>query len=103
MIFYNSSAIDDKLVFDPKDKLEKLPIPAIYVAKPAAKKYFSDRSATMNIKMRTGISDKIRIGHNVIGYIDNGASTTVILGAHFDHLGYGEDGGNPRSPQELAP
>jgi Zn-dependent M28 family amino/carboxypeptidase len=28
----------------------------------------------------------------VIGYIDKGASTTVILGAHFDHLGYGEDG-----------
>jgi Zn-dependent M28 family amino/carboxypeptidase len=32
------------------------------------------------------------VGHNVIGYIDNGATTTVILGAHFDHLGYGEDG-----------
>ncbi|MGH2552951.1 MAG: hypothetical protein ACRDEB_04500, partial [Chitinophagaceae bacterium] len=27
MIFYNTSAIDDKLVFDPKDKSEKLPIP----------------------------------------------------------------------------
>jgi aminopeptidase YwaD len=28
----------------------------------------------------------------VVGYIDNGAPTTIILGAHFDHLGYGEDG-----------
>jgi len=27
----------------------------------------------------------------VIGYIDNGAPTTVVLGAHYDHLGYGED------------
>lgn len=27
----------------------------------------------------------------MVGYIDNGAATTVILGAHFDHLGYGED------------
>jgi hypothetical protein len=28
-------------------------------------------------------------GKNVIGYIDHGAVTTVVLGAHFDHLGYG--------------
>jgi hypothetical protein len=27
----------------------------------------------------------------VIGYIDNGAAYTIILGAHYDHLGYGED------------
>lgn len=31
-------------------------------------------------------------GRNVIGYIDNGAATTVIIGAHFDHLGYGSEG-----------
>lgn len=38
------------------------------------------------------IGDKKRTGHNVVGYIDNGAATTIVLGAHFDHLGYGEDG-----------
>lgn len=32
-----------------------------------------------------------RTGHNVVGYIDNKATHTVILGAHYDHLGYGED------------
>jgi len=31
-------------------------------------------------------------GRNVVGYIDNGAENTVIIGAHFDHLGYGEEG-----------
>jgi len=51
-----------------------------------------DKTATLNIKLRTDIGEKKRIGHNVIGYIDNKAATTVILGAHFDHLGYGEDG-----------
>ena len=92
MIFYNTSSIDDKLVFDPKDKSEKLAIPAVYVSKEAAKKYFADKMATLNIKLRTSISEKIRLGHNVIGYIDNKAASTVILGAHYDHLGYGEDG-----------
>ena len=29
---------------------------------------------------------------NVLGYIDNGAEHTVVIGAHFDHLGYGNHG-----------
>jgi hypothetical protein len=31
-------------------------------------------------------------GRNVVGFIDNKAKNTVIIGAHFDHLGYGGDG-----------
>jgi hypothetical protein len=31
-------------------------------------------------------------GKNVVGYIDNEAASTVIIGAHFDHLGYGAEG-----------
>ena len=92
VILFNTSADDDKLVFDPKDRSEQLAIPIIYVRKEAAKKYFSDATATLNIKLNVDIVDKKRTGHNVIGYINNGAATTVITGAHFDHLGYGEDG-----------
>ena len=92
IILFNSSVDDDKLVFDPKDKSEQLTIPIIYVNKEAAKKYLSDATATLNIKLNVDIDDKKRTGHNVIGFIDNGAATTVIAGAHFDHLGYGEDG-----------
>lgn len=92
MIFYNTSGIDDKLMFDPKDKSEKFAIPVVYVSKAIAQKYFSDKSATLKIKLITSIGEKNRIGHNVIGFIDNKAATTVILGAHYDHLGYGEDG-----------
>src|SRR6185369_15797825 len=92
LIFYNSSDVDDHLKFDPKNKSELVKIPVIYVKKNAAKKYFSDVSASVEIKIKTDIGEKKRTGHNVIGYIDNGATNTVILGAHFDHLGYGEDG-----------
>ena len=31
-------------------------------------------------------------GNNVIGFIDNKAKNTVIIGAHYDHLGFGGDG-----------
>ncbi|MFY8020653.1 MAG: M28 family peptidase, partial [Bacteroidia bacterium] len=33
-------------------------------------------------------------GHNVIGYINNKAEKTVVIGAHYDHLGYNELGGS---------
>lgn len=31
-------------------------------------------------------------GRNVVGFINNKAKNTVVIGAHFDHLGYGGDG-----------
>ena len=36
-------------------------------------------------------NQKTRKGRNVIGYLDNGAEYTVIIGAHYDHLGEGHD------------
>lgn len=32
-----------------------------------------------------------RNGRNVVGYLDNGAPYTVVIGAHYDHLGLGHD------------
>jgi hypothetical protein len=32
-----------------------------------------------------------RKGKDVVGYLDNGAEYTVIIGAHYDHLGLGHD------------
>ncbi len=31
-------------------------------------------------------------GNNVIGYLDNQAENTIIIGAHYDHLGFGGEG-----------
>jgi hypothetical protein len=91
IILYNTSSIDDNLKFDSKDRTEKLDIPVVYVYKDAAKKYFNDQTATLDIKIKVDVGEKKRTGRNVVGYIDNGAERTIILGAHYDHLGYGED------------
>ena len=36
--------------------------------------------------------DSTVTGRNVVGYIDNKVETTVVIGAHYDHLGFGGDG-----------
>lgn len=104
IILYNSSEIDDKLAFDGKDKSETLTIPVLYVSKEVAAKYFiTDVPAPpMQLTLNVDIEERKRMGHNVIGYIDNKAATTVILGAHYDHLGYGEDGNSRNTSHEPA-
>jgi len=38
------------------------------------------------------ISKNAITGRNVLGYINNNATHTIIIGAHYDHLGYGIEG-----------
>lgn len=91
LLIYNNSHIKDDLKFEEKSKEALSAIPILYFTKIAAEKYFKDETATQDIKVKVLIEEKIRIGHNVIAYIDNGAPNTIIIGAHYDHLGYGED------------
>ena len=43
---------------------------------------------------RVVVKDSIRQAENIIGYIDNNASKTIVIGAHYDHLGEGHQGGS---------
>lgn len=91
LIVFNSGTKDDELKFEGKSKTPQVKIPVVFVTKDAAKKYLGDKSSNLDLKMSVAIGDKKRTGHNVVGYIDNGAPHTIIIGAHYDHLGYGED------------
>ncbi len=42
-----------------------------------------------------------RRGINVLGYLNRKAKKTIVLGAHYDHLGYGHSGGS-LAPNEYA-
>ncbi len=39
-------------------------------------------------------------GHNVVAYINNKSANTIIIGAHYDHLGYNELGGSTYRKQQ---
>lgn len=91
LFLYNSSSIEDGLKFDPTVKTATAALPIVYISKTAKEKYLADETATLDIKLKVLVEDKKRYGHNVLGYIDNHAPTTIIIGAHYDHLGYGED------------
>lgn len=92
VILFNSGIIEDKLYFDPKDRSEPFPIPVIYITKEGIKNHLVEKGSTYDIGFKIATGPKVRNTKNVVGYIDNKAELTVVIGAHFDHLGFGEDG-----------
>ena len=91
LFIYNSSSITDNVLFNKNDKSALTDIPVLFITADGVKNYFKDRSATLEIELNIEITANIRKARNVVSFINNNAATTVVLGAHFDHLGYGED------------
>ena len=91
LFMYNSSSLADELKFEPKAKPETASIPVLYLSTETKNNFLKNETETVDIKLKVEIGEKKRMGHNVIGYINNGSINTIIIGAHYDHLGYGED------------
>ncbi len=91
LFLYNSTAQVDNIQFNKNDRTPAVAIPVVYITKTGLKKYFPDFTASLTLELNIAFSDKIRKARNLAGYINNNAANTVILGAHYDHLGYNED------------
>ena len=54
------------------------------------------------IQAFTYFEDEVAVlAHNVIGSIDNNAKKTVVITAHYDHLGYGKSGSMYEGPRQI--
>ncbi|TBN03982.1 M28 family peptidase [Hyunsoonleella flava] len=45
--------------------------------------------------------DSTITGTNVIGFLNNNAENTIVIGAHYDHLGYGAEGSLHRGEKAI--
>ncbi len=91
LLVYNSTKLTDNVLFNKNDKSPLTVIPIVYITAEGCKKYFHDHSATIDIELSINMEENKRTAKNVVAFINNNAPTTVILGAHYDHLGFGED------------
>lgn len=90
VIFVNSDTAQDDPKADWKIRTSPVTIPVLF-AKESARKVLMNGVVT-NCTVGAEVNKIIKTGHNVIGLIDNKSDRTVVIGAHYDHLGYGEDG-----------
>ncbi len=89
VIIIHSGKLTDNLKFESTDKNPPLSVPVFYLTQKGTEFLKVDTNV---VRGEVLIQESSRTGHNVIGYINNSAKHTVVLGAHYDHLGFGEDG-----------
>ena len=89
-IIYNTSSTVDNIQFNKNDRSAVFSIPVIYLTQ-AGLQHFTDPSATLQVGLAVRLVEKKRTASNVAAFINNGAANTIVIGAHYDHLGYNED------------
>jgi aminopeptidase YwaD len=98
VIFYDGFGSKWPASFNGLSENEFIDIPVVFLSHDAYKKYVPDDADTTKPKSSIPVDLSIHIkktqrtGTNMVAFIDNKAPYTVILGAHYDHLGRGEDG-----------
>lgn len=90
ILFYND---DPEQADDPPQdfemRLQPCSVPVVFLTKSGFAKLGQDGDP---VALATEIIREEKTGHNVVGYLGNGKPYTVVIGAHYDHLGMGGEG-----------
>ncbi len=92
IIFTNTNDKADDLSANLDIKSFEATIPVVFVKADTWKKL---KRTELNVAELTVHLKKISVtGHNVVGFLDNHTANTIVVGAHYDHLGHNELGGS---------
>ncbi len=99
VLFYDSYNAKFAPEYNAKSEYETLEIPvAMLTYKAYSQRIHELRNETSTerngapVELNISLQKTELTGHNIAAYIDNKAQHTVVIGAHYDHLGYGHDG-----------
>lgn len=87
ILFYTSDKEMKEPTLNAKMRITPCPIPVLYLIREKATVLNSD--LPIELDMVAEIIKEEATGNNVLGYLDNKATTTIVIGAHYDHLGHG--------------
>ncbi len=95
VVFFDGYGSKYNPSFNRHSEYDAVGIPVAFLSNDAYVKYIKEaqrKGSGIPIDLNISIVKSDRSANNLAAYIDNGAKYTVILGAHYDHLGFGEDG-----------
>jgi aminopeptidase YwaD len=92
IVFYDAYNSKYPPEYNRRSDYEALSIPVVFMTHKAYKEYVEDAPGNVTIELNVSLKKMEMMGNNIAAYIDNHAPYTIVLGAHYDHLGYGEDG-----------
>ena len=89
VIFINSDTTAENPSSNYSNRITPTALPVVFVLGEKSAQLFAGKP--LDVQGRTEIIKNEKTAHNVIGIIDNQAQYTVVIGAHYDHLGYGNE------------
>ncbi len=92
IIFFDSYNSKYAPEFNKHAENDALELPVAFVTYAGWQKAIRSKAGGLPVNLNITINKVERTGNNVAAFIDNKAPYTVVIGAHLDHLGYGEDG-----------
>ncbi len=98
VVFYDAYGGRAEPAFNTRSESKPLSIPAFVLTHTYTAAHLADLHASHTVALSASVKKAQRSAANVAAYLDNGAPYTIVLGAHYDHLGHGEDG-NSTSPE----
>lgn len=101
VIFYDQYNAKYPAEFNKRTEYEPLAIPVAYITYDGYTKHIANNSE-VELNIDTDLKDKKLTGNNVLAHINYNAKYTVVIGAHYDHLGRGEDGNSLHAAKDGA-
>jgi aminopeptidase YwaD len=98
IIFINTQTDKNDPPIDLRFARRVFEMPILFAGREIADHLLADDSGLIDVQ--TDIYRTENTAINVAGYLDNDAEHTVVIGAHYDHMGYG--GRGSRSPETVA-
>jgi aminopeptidase YwaD len=85
VLFYRKDTLTDKPSQNLSPRVPTASIPALFVDEDLSNQDGKPCRIEINLQKTTGT------GYNVAFLQDNGANRTIVIGAHYDHVGWGEE------------
>ena len=99
IVLYNTNQFQKNPDEKYKIKAARYNLPIVFVSNMAIIKSFKKRKNTVEVTVE--LDPIISIGNNIVAQIDNKANYTVVIGAHYDHIGYGSFGSRYTGPTAI--
>lgn len=102
VVFYDQYDAKYPAEFNKRSEYEALSIPVAYITYKGYQQQHMTDGKEVKIELNMNLEEQMLTGNNVMAYVDNGAKYTVVMGAHYDHLGHGEDGNSLHAAKDGA-
>jgi len=92
ILFYSSNNFAQNPDKEYTIKVNRFNIPVVFLNASGYRKINGQKLKKTVINLSVQLDEIYKTGHNVVGYINNQADNTIVVGGHYDHLGYGGPG-----------